>query len=145
MLLNLKHRTPIKERAIESVNAATLMAMTVRLQIFAREVIEPAAERLLGELGDRLDEVSAHRHSVDFEVAKALAYWKSHETDELIARSRKTLAVDPEIRRIRQCDDVEAIVFDRQVATLAREAIARRFGSIAERARALRDNRLNVQ
>lgn len=149
MLLNRKPETDVDRSSVdaapESIGAALQMAIAVRLQVAVRESVEPAAARLLEELGERLNQVPARRHAVDFELAKAVGYWRGVQTDDLIRRTRQILAADPELRRFRERDGVESVVFDHHVQALAREAILDRIIPLERNARLLRDNRLNVQ
>ena len=129
----------------EPVSAALQMAMAVRLRIFAVEEIEPAATTFLAEFSERLDRVRARRHAVDFEAAKAWAWWKGQRTAELLEAGHKALAADPEIQRLKRAEQMEAIVFNRYAADELMQLIRERFKDIELEMQSLRNNRLNVQ
>lgn len=101
MFQSLKRDADPEEEA-ETVSSALQMALTVRLRIFAVEKVEPAAIEFLSEFSERLDRVRARRHAVDFEAAKAWAWWKGQRTAELIELGREVLAADSEIQRDRK-------------------------------------------
>jgi hypothetical protein len=144
MLQRLKRDTDTDEEA-EPVSSTLQMALTVRLRIFAVETIEPAAAEFLAEFSERLDKVRARRHAVDFEAAKAWAWWKGQRTAELLEMGHKALALDPEIQRLKADAEIEAIVFDRYAGEALIKLIRERFADIELQMRALRNNRLNVQ
>ena len=129
----------------EPVSGALQMAMAVRLRIFSVEQIEPAAIAFLAEFSDRLDRVRARRHAVDFEAAKAWAWWKGQRTSELLEAGHKALAADPEIQRLKRAEGMETIVFDRYAGDELMKLIRERFKDIELKMNSLRDNRLNVQ
>ena len=144
MFQTLRRKTdPDTEAA--PVSGALQMAVAVRLQIFAVEEVEPAATDFLNEFSDRLDNVRARRHAVDFEAAKAWAWWKGQRTAELVALGREALAADHEIRRMKAEEEIESIVFDRYAGEALRALIQERFADVALRIQSLRNNRLNVQ
>ncbi len=138
-----KPKTP--KPAPEPVNGALQMALSLRLRIFAAETVEPAATEFLSEFSERLDKVRARRHAVDFEAAKAWAWWKGQRTAELVESGHKALAADAEIQRLKSEAQVETIVFDRYAGQALRELIRDRFSDLDLRMRTLRNNRLNVQ
>lgn len=144
MLQSLKRDTDPEDEP-ETVSSALQMAVTVRLQIFAVEKVEPAATEFLNEFSARLDRVRARRHAVDFETAKALAWWKGQRTDELIDMGHQTLAADSEIQRLKRDEAIETIVFDRYTDEVLRELVGERFDEIEMHMQSLRNNRLNVQ
>ena len=144
MLPSLKRYTGIDEEP-EPVGSALQMALTVRLRIFAVEKIEPAATEFLNEFSERLDKVRARRHAVDFEAAKAWAWWKGQRTTELLEMGHKALSADPEIQRLKAADGVETIVFDRYAGEVLEVLIRERFADIELQMQSLRNNRLNVQ
>lgn len=127
------------------VSSAVQMALAVRLKIFAVEEVEPAATEFLSEFSERLDNVRARRHAVDFEAAKARAWWEGQRTSELVASGHAALAVDAEIQRLIAEQEIVTIVFDRYAEEALRKLIQERFSDIALRMRILRNNRLNVQ
>ena len=129
----------------EPVSAALRMALTVRLRIFVREAIDPAAREFLNHFSHRLDMVGVRHQSVDYEAAKAGAWWKGQRTDELIRTGRRMLSEDPEIQRLKSADGLESIVFDRYVEERLRTLIEDQFNDMDLRLRSLRDNRLNLQ
>ncbi len=127
------------------VSPALEMALSVRLRIFARADIEPATAAFLEAFTDRLDGVRASRHSVDFETAKALAWWQGVETDRLVALACTEIENDPEIQRLKSVDDLEAIVLDRHVEERVRALIRDGQDDLALRLTLLSKTRLNVQ
>ena len=127
------------------VHPALEMALTVRLDIFSRAEIRPAAEACLAEFGKRLDQVRSHRHSVDFETAKALAWWEGPETDRLVALGTRTVGQDGEIQKLRTAHRLEAIIFERHLEERLKERIRTRGKDMRLQLIALRDNRLNLQ
>ena len=144
MFQSLKRYTDTAKKA-GAVSGALQMALTVRLRIFAVENIEPAAAEFLAEFSERLDKVRASRHAVDFEAAKAWAWWKGQRTTELLEMGHETLAEDPEIQRLRAESELEAIVFDRYAENALGKLIRKRFADIELQMQVLRNNRLNVQ
>jgi hypothetical protein len=144
MFQSLKSHTDTDEE-IDPVSGALQMALRVRLRIFAVEEIEPAAAEFLAEFSERLDKVRARRHAVDFEAAKAWAWWRGQRTTELLEMGHKALAVDPEIQRLKAEAEIEAIVFDRYAGAAMEKLIRERYADIELQMRALRNNRLNVQ
>ncbi|TNF87733.1 MAG: hypothetical protein EP301_06225, partial [Gammaproteobacteria bacterium] len=83
MFQNLKHDVEPGEGP-ETLGGTLQMALTVRLRIFAIEKVAPAVTEFLGEFSERLDRVRARRHAVDFEAAKAWAWWTGGRMDELV-------------------------------------------------------------
>jgi hypothetical protein len=144
MIQSLEHDTDPEDEA-ETVSSALQMALTVRLRIFAVEKVEPAATGFLSEFSERLDRVRARRHTVDFEAAKAWAWWKGEGTDELIELGHETLAADSEIQRLKRAENIEAIIFNRYAENVLRNLISERFDYIELQMQSLRNNRLNVQ
>ena len=144
MLQSLKREVETDDEA-EPVSSALQMALSVRLRIFAAEKIEPAATEFLSEFSERLDQVRARRHAVDFEAAKAWAWWKGQRTSELVEMGHKALADDPEIERLKAAEGFETIVFDRYVQEALQRLIRQRFADIELKMQSLRNNRLNVQ
>jgi len=144
MFQSLKRDADPEEEA-ETVSSALQMALTVRLRIFAVEKVEPAAIEFLSEFSERLDRVRARRHAVDFEAAKAWAWWKGQRTAELIELGHEVLAADREIQRLKRAENIEAIIFNRYAEKILRNLISERFEDIELRMQSLRNNRLNVQ
>ncbi len=144
MFQSLKTEAETDDEA-DAVSSTLQMALAVRLRIFAVEEIEPAATEFLSEFSGRLDQVRARRHAVDFEAAKAWAWWKGQRTTELIELGRKALAADPEIQRLKAAEAVETIVFDRYAGDELLKLIRERFADIELQMQSLRNNRLNVQ
>lgn len=130
---------------VTPVSGALHMALSVRLSIFAVEKIEPAATEFLTEFSERLDNVRARPHAVDFEAAKAWAWWKGQRTSELVELGHRTLAADPEIQRLKNVEEIESIVFDRYAGEALSNLIRERISDIELQIQSLRNNRLNVQ
>lgn len=144
-MLQPQKRNSNTDNEPEPISSTLQMALTLRLKIFTAEEIEPAATAFLTEFSDRLDQVRARRHAVDFEAAKAWAWWKGQRTTELVERGQEALARDPEIQRLRDLEGVETIVFDHYAGTALRALIGDRFDDIELKIQSLRNNRLNVQ
>ena len=144
MLQSLKRDVETGDEA-ESLSSTLQMALSVRLRIFAVEKIKPAADEFLVEFSQRLDQVRARRHAVDFEAAKSRAWWKGPRTTELVDMGRRALATDPEIQRLKAADGIEPIVFDRYAGEALQQLVRERFADIELQMASLRDNRLNVQ
>jgi len=129
----------------DPVSPALQMALTIRLRIFAAEAIVPAAAAFLEAYGERLDQVRAHRHAVDFEAAKARSWWMGTRTDELVARGREIITADPEIGRLKASEDLETILFDAHLEQQIRALIHDRDDDLELGIRSMSENRLNVQ
>lgn len=140
-----RQKSRAARRSPAPVNPALEMALAVRLKIFARATIAPAAADFLETFSRRLDEVCSRRHSVDFETAKALAWWQGPETERLVALGCTEVCGDQEIRKLMAAYAVETVVLERHVAQRLRTAIEKDGADLTLRLKALRDNRLNLQ
>ena len=92
-----------------------------------------------------MDKVPARRHAVDFESAKAWAWWQGERTNELVALGLATLAADTEIQRLNMVEAVESIVFECFADEASRNLIHERRADLELQIQSLRNNRLNVQ
>ncbi len=127
------------------MGSALHLATEVRLRIFGHETVAPLARAHLERFGQRLVEVGARRHAVDFELAKAVRYWQSVRVPDLVAQALKMLVADSEVARLLDESGMERVVFEREAGELTRAEIDRHFLPLKLELTELRDARLNVQ
>jgi len=117
------------------------MIGTLRLRLFARQIVEPVQDRHLAGLATTLDETRPTRHAVDAAVARWQRDWREVARPLLIEQAIATLAEDEAILELRADGASEPEPFARLAAALAAEAIDAclpRLRSGAERLRRVR-------
>jgi len=121
------------------------MIGSLRLRLFARQVVEPVQDRHLVGLATILDETRPTRHAVDAAVARWQRDWREGARPLLIEQAVATLAEDEAILELRADGAPESEPFERLAAALAAQAIDACLPRLRSGAERLRRVRLSVR